>query len=55
MGGPKNSFFHLKLIEKMSFNLYFRALKGAVPKTISVFGTALMNDKHTFIVRCMGQ
>jgi hypothetical protein len=42
MGGPKNSFFHLKLIEKMSFYLNFRALKGSVPKTISVFGTALI-------------
>jgi hypothetical protein len=28
MGGPKNSFFHLKLIGKMSFYLNFRAHKG---------------------------
>jgi hypothetical protein len=27
MGGPKNSFFHLKLIEKMSFYLNFRATR----------------------------
>jgi hypothetical protein len=26
----------------MSFNLNLRALKGSVPKTISVFGTALI-------------
>jgi hypothetical protein len=42
MGGHKNSFFHLKLIEKMSFYLNFRAHKGSVPKTGTVFGTALM-------------
>jgi hypothetical protein len=43
MGGPKNSFFHLKLIEKMSFYLNSRAHKGSVPKTGAVFGTALIN------------
>jgi hypothetical protein len=37
MGGPKNSFFHLKLIGKMSFYLNFRALKGSVTKTIYEF------------------
>jgi hypothetical protein len=42
MGGPKNSFFHLKLIGKMSFYLNFRALKGSVQKTFLVFGTALI-------------
>jgi hypothetical protein len=42
MGGPKNSFCHLKLIEKMSFYLNFRAHKGSVPKTVAVFGTALI-------------
>jgi hypothetical protein len=41
-GGHKNSFFHLKLIEKMSFYLNFRALKGSVPKTFTVLGTALI-------------
>jgi hypothetical protein len=39
MGGPKNSFSHLKLIEKISFYLNFRAHKGSVPKTGTVFGT----------------
>jgi CHAT domain-containing protein len=42
MGGHKNSFFHLKLIGKMSFNLNFRALKGSVAKVFTVFATALM-------------
>jgi hypothetical protein len=46
MGGPKNSFFHLKLIEKMSFYLNFRALKVSVPKTFIAFGTALMFKKN---------
>jgi hypothetical protein len=42
MGGPKNSFFHLKSIKKMSFYLNFRAHKGSVLKTGTVFGTALI-------------
>jgi uncharacterized protein YdbL (DUF1318 family) len=42
MGGTKNSFFHLKLIVKMSFYLNFRAHKGSVLKTGTVFGTALI-------------
>jgi hypothetical protein len=44
MGGPKKSFFHLKLIEKMIFYLNFRAHKVSVPKTFRVLGTALMGN-----------
>jgi hypothetical protein len=39
MGGPKNSFCHLKVIGEMSFYLNFRAHKVSVPKTVTVFGT----------------
>jgi hypothetical protein len=46
MGGPKNSFFHLKLIEKMSFYLNFRAHKGSVSRTGTVFETALIIIQH---------
>jgi HEAT repeat protein len=41
-GGPKNSFFHLKLIGKISFYLNFRALKGSITKTFTVFVIALI-------------
>jgi hypothetical protein len=37
MGGPKNSFFHLKLIEKMSFYLNSRAHKGQEQKRFKSF------------------
>jgi hypothetical protein len=48
MGGPKNSFCHLKLIEKMSFYLNLRAHKGSVLKTGTVFGTVLMTEIPAF-------
>jgi hypothetical protein len=44
----KNSFCHLKLIEKMSFYLNFRVHKGSVLKTGTVFGTALMTEIPAF-------
>jgi hypothetical protein len=50
MGDPKNSFFHLKLIEKMSFYLNFRAHKGSVSKTFAVFGTDLMINKPEYLL-----
>jgi HEAT repeat protein len=54
MGGPKNSFFHLKLIGKMRFYLNFRALKGSVTKTFSVFVTALIFILPVMIVSAQG-
>jgi hypothetical protein len=42
MGGHINSYFHLKLIENMSLYLNFRAQKGSISKTFTVFEIALM-------------
>ena len=52
MGGPGNSFFHLKLIEKKSFYPNSRAFKGSVIKTGIVFVTALMFCTCIFIIGC---
>jgi hypothetical protein len=51
MGDPKNSFFHLKLIEKMSFNLNFRALKGSVPKTLKFLELPLYVVKNNTMIQ----